>query len=180
MLLRNKSRIIYKILIDLVFDDESTKCFTVGIDDVVKINYRRNGELRKGIGKIIDIIPINIGGRRINEDCYCHENYNDNAKLLIDFGDLYKSDKKYIKLDDIIDITIITEEEYSCHAGNMDKDDIDDIFFDKDFCHGDTKYHHKRGKAPHIKHSHSHTCVEGESDFDEHADISKEDIDEMF
>ena len=180
MLLQNRSRIIYKVLIDLVFDDESNKNLVVGIDDVVRIIYRRNGEMRKGIGKITDIIPIVISGsRRVNEDCYCHTNNNDNAKLLIDFGDKYRSNKKYIKLDDIIDISVIEEEEYTCE--DLSFEDIEDVF--RHPFGGD--YHRPTPPRPsRPPHKPDRPCDDdydcGYDDFDDDRDLSKEDIDDLF
>ena len=115
MLLRNESKILYSLLVHLVFDDYTYKETEIKIGDIVDLSFRRNQCKLSSKGKITNIKPI-VKSEKAFECIPTEYNINNalpeiDAIIYIDSSTEYESFKVQIKLSDILDINTVNDEE---------------------------------------------------------------------
>lgn len=115
MLLRNESKILYSLLVHLVFDDYTYKEAEIKINDIVDLSFRRNQCKLSSKGKITNIKPI-VKSEKAFECIPTEYNINNalpeiDAIIYIDSSTEYESFKVQIKLSDVLDINTINDVE---------------------------------------------------------------------
>ncbi|MDD3121883.1 MAG: hypothetical protein PHC62_00040 [Candidatus Izemoplasmatales bacterium] len=97
MLLNNKSKLCYRIELDLTFDDDSNKKATINVDDTIHISFRKNGVKLVRQGKVRNIYPSRITESKL---------YGTNklsAIIELDCSKDYQKELHKIDIDDILD-----------------------------------------------------------------------------
>lgn len=105
MLLRNESKLLYSVSIDLIFDDDTELHRVLHEGDVFQITYRHNSNKITNVGKLVQIKPV-IKKELINksQQCNCHFNSNPTAILVMDFSIEKVANLQEIAITDIIKI----------------------------------------------------------------------------
>lgn len=113
MLLRNNTKIINKVLVDLYFDDNSEKHVEISEKDIISIAYNDNGYRREIEGKVTRIVPASrimpppdrmyrVEPMRIHDSMP-----NSEAFITVDGSGVYDGKKVNIYLSHILDCEMI-------------------------------------------------------------------------
>lgn len=106
MLIKNTSKIIIEVQIELLFDDGSKKKDIIKVGDKVKLVYRKNFKKIENIGIIravttrLDRYQDQKNGTACRQSFVC-------PYLEVDFSEDFESYKDRIPVDDILDFEII-------------------------------------------------------------------------
>ncbi len=106
MLIKNTSKIIIEVQIELLFDDGSKKKDIIKVGDKVKLVYRKNFKKIENIGIIravttrLDRCQDQKNGTACRQSFVC-------PYLEVDFSEDFESYKDRIPVDDILDFEII-------------------------------------------------------------------------
>lgn len=95
MLMQNRSYAINKVMINLLFDDNSRKKFEVGVNDIISVAYNDKGLRREITGKVTTVNFSNITPNQLY--------------MTIDGSGVYEGDTRAIYVDHILDCTMINK-----------------------------------------------------------------------
>lgn len=124
MLIRNISKVIVEVQIELLFDDNSVKKDIIRVGDEIKVVYRKNFKKIENIGVVKSITTrmdnrVNSMNQEICKSSFIH------PYLEIDFSEDFKSSNDRISVDDILDFEVIqrssvNSENFSVGYGAID------------------------------------------------------------
>ena len=118
MLLRNESKVLFEVMIKLVFDDDTYKEIIVKEDDILEFKYRIDGNAVIALGKIVSINPVILRGSTpttcdyvCNASCCINSNLPEIEVIFtIDASTEMNCGVFKVKLSDILDIYTLNSE----------------------------------------------------------------------
>ena len=117
MLLRNESKVLFEVMIKLVFDDDTYKEAVVKEDDILEFKYRIDGNTATALGKIVSINPVILRDFIPPCDCGCSTSCCEKSNLpeievifTVDASTEMNCGIFKVKLSDILDIYTLNSE----------------------------------------------------------------------
>lgn len=104
MLVRNTSKLILQVELELYFDDGTTKREIVGEGDIIRLIFRRNYKKVDNVG-VVRGITTTVNQKRMS--VYGKDKIN--TCLIMDFSEDFESKHLLVPVDDILDFEMVTK-----------------------------------------------------------------------
>lgn len=113
MLIRNNTRIVERVIVDLFFDDNSEKHIEISEKDIVSVSYNDNGYRKTIEGKVTKIVSGKNKPTVHPSQCYPVSNgypiphKTSEGYFIVDGSDVYDNNRVIIYFSNILDCEMI-------------------------------------------------------------------------